>query len=37
MFLKISQNLQENTRAGVSTYQFNAQGMGRPDKRRNSH
>ena len=37
MFLKISQNSQENTCAGVSTYQFNSQNMGRPDKRRSSH
>ena len=34
MFLKISQNSQENTCGGVSTYQFNSQSMGRPDKRR---
>ena len=37
MFLKISQNSQENTCAGVSTCQFNSQSMGRPDKRRGSH
>ena len=37
MFLKTSQNSQENNCAGVSTYQFNSQSMGRPDKRRNSH
>ena len=37
MFSKISQNSQENTCAEISTYQFNSQSMGRPDKRRNSH
>ena len=37
MFLKISQNSQENTCAGVSAYQFNPESIGRPDKRRNSH
>ena len=37
MFLKILQNLQENTFAGVSTYQFNSQSMGRPDKHKSSH
>ena len=38
MFLKISQNSQENTCAGVYTCQFNSQSMDkRPDKRRGSH
>ena len=32
MFLRILQNSQENICAGVSTYQFNLQSMGRPDK-----
>ena len=36
MFLKIPQNSQENNCAGVSTYQFNSQSMGRPDTRRSS-
>ena len=36
MFLKISKYSQENYCAGVSTYQFNSQSMGQPDKRRNS-
>ena len=31
------QNSQKNTCAGVSTYQFNSQSMGRLDKRRSSH
>ena len=30
MFFKISQNSQENTCPGVSTYQFNSQSMDRP-------
>ena len=37
MFLKILENSLENTCAGVSTYQFNSQSIGRPDKRRSSH
>ena len=37
MFRKVSQNSQENTCAGVSTYQFNLQSMGRADKRRGNH
>ena len=37
MFSKITQNSQENTCAGVPTYHFNSQSMGRPDKRRSSH
>ena len=37
MLSKISQNSQENTRAGVSTYLFNSQSMGQLDKRRSSH
>ena len=37
MYLKISQNLHENTCNGVSRYQFNSQGMGLPDERKNSH
>ena len=37
IFSKISQILQENSCAGVSTYQFNSQSMSRPDKRRSSH
>ena len=36
MFLKNSQNSQENTRAGVSRYQFISQSMGQPDKRRST-
>ena len=35
--LKISQNLWENTCAGVSTYQFNSQSMHGLDKCRSSH
>ena len=34
MFLKTSQNSQENACAGVFTYQFNSQSMGQPDKHR---
>ena len=37
MFLKISQNSQENTRVEVCTYQLSSRSMGRPDKRRRSH
>ena len=37
MFLKITQNLQENTCPRVSTHQFNSQSMDQPDKRRSSH
>ena len=36
MIFKISLNSQKNTCTGVSTYQFNSESMGRPDKRRSS-
>ena len=35
--LKILRNAQENTCVGVSTYQFNSQSMGWPDKRSSCH
>ena len=37
MFLKISENSQENTCVEVCTYQLSSRSMRRPDKRRRSH